>query len=219
MTTPTETDPEDDAEMDSVSTDPVEPEDVSLGELRDEIAAGTAENRRTARRTFEVLKQFGAVLDAMSNSVNDLHRGARTTTPAPPSPADPGMPRAHLLGLIELADRLQRLDAAFERRPAAGSSWLPTAKKALGAWDAAWSTQSEALGMVSLHLEGLLKNAGIERVRVTGEPFDPARMTAVETVQDGSRPDHTVVAELLAGWQRADTAEIVRLAQVRVSRR
>lgn len=195
-------------------------DDISLAELRDELAASTSENRRTARRTFEVLKQFGTVLDAMSATVNDLHRSARATPPpVAVSDKDGPLPRAHLLGLIELADRLQRLDAAFQRRPATTTSWLPAAKRALTTWDAAWSTQGQAFSILSLHVEGLLKNAGLERMSVTAQPFDPARMTAVETTQDGTQPDHTVLAELLPGWQRSTTAEVIRPAQVRVSRR
>ncbi|MFN0080712.1 MAG: nucleotide exchange factor GrpE [Prosthecobacter sp.] len=194
-------------------------DDITLTELRDEISAGTAENRRTARRTFDVLKQFGTVLDAMSATVNDLHRSTRTASQAAVSEKDSGLPRGHLIGLIELADRLKRLSSAFDRRPAAATSWLPSAKTALSAWDAAWSTQSQAFSILSIHVEGLLKNTGLERMSVTGQPFDPACMTAVETTQDSTPPDHTVLAELLPGWLCPSTAEIIRPAQVRVSRR
>jgi hypothetical protein len=210
----------DTAETEDTEIEEETEDDISLTELRDELAASTSENRRTARRTFEVLKQFGSVLDAMSATVNDLHRSARATPPpVSVSEKDGPLPRAHLIGLIELADRLQRLDAAFQRCPAATTSWLPTAKRALTAWEAAWSTQSQAFSILTLHVEGLLKNAGMERMSVTAQPFDPARMTAVETTQDSTRPDHTVLAELLTGWQSSTTGEVIRPAQVRVSRR
>ena len=191
------------------------PEEIapSLSALREEIAAATAENRRTAKRTIDFLKQFGSAMDALSGTVNDLTRCLK------PQQANPGIPKNHLLGLIELADRVQRLAAAFERRPATTSSWLPATKKTLATWDAAWNTQSQALAIFRLHLDGLLKNAGLERIHVLQQPFDPARMTAVESVQDNSLPDHTVLEEVLPGWQKSDSAEILRLAHVRVSRR
>ena len=79
--------------------------------------------------------------------------------------------------------------------------------------------QADALGILGSHLEVLLARAGLRRLAAVGEPFDPATMTAVESAVDAGKPDHTVLAELLPGWCHAATGELLRPAQVRVSRR
>ena len=198
-----------------------EAEDISLTELRDEIAAATMENRRNTKRMFEVLKQFGGVLDAMSGTVSNLHENVRTTATAPvnTASAEAGvLTRQQALGLIEMADRLSRLRAAFDRPPAAATSWLPSARTALATWEAAWKTQKDALDILLMHLQAQLKLAGLEHQPVLGEIFDPATMSAVETAEDATVADHTVLAELLPGWRRAAGGEVLRPAQVRVSR-
>lgn len=199
-----------------------EAEDITLTELRDEIAAATMENRRNTKRMFEVLKQFGGVLDAMSGTVNDLHENARTTATATVSAAAASgegvLSRQQALGLIEMADRLSRLRAAFDRPPAAATSWLPSARTALATWEAAWKTQKDALDILLMHLQTQLKLAGLEHQPVLGQIFDPATMSAVETTEDATVADHTVLAELLPGWRRATGGEVLRPAQVRVSR-
>jgi molecular chaperone GrpE (heat shock protein) len=43
-------------------------------------------------------------------------------------------------------------------------------------------------------------------------------MTAVEVVANASHPDHTVLEEILPGWRDAVSREMIRFAQVRVSR-
>jgi molecular chaperone GrpE (heat shock protein) len=203
------------------SAEEEEPEDISLTELRDEITAATMENRRNTKRVFEVLKQFGGLLDAMSGTVNDLHENARSAVTAPVNAASAeggSMSRQQALGLIEMEDRLSRLHLAFNRQPAPATSWLPAARAALAAWEAAWKTQKDALDILLMHFQGQLKLAGLERQPVLGQIFDPATMNAVETAEDATVADHTVLAELLPGWRRAAGGEVLRPAQVRVSR-
>lgn len=202
----------------------IEADDISLTELRDEIAAANAESRRNARRTADVLKQFGGMLTAMSGTLEDLHKTARTTATqataaAAVESASGSLQRDHALGLIELADRFNRITAAFTRPPAATTSWLPSARKSLTAWQEAWSTQEDAFSILRMHLDDMLRKAGLERLAVAGQPFDPAFMTAVEATADATVPDHTVLAEILPGWRQGATGLILRPAQVRVSRR
>ena len=52
---------------------------------------------------------------------------------------------------------------------------------------------------------------------VVGKPFDPNTMTALDSAVDPRLPDHTVLAEMLPGWQH-DGGQLLRPAQVRVSR-
>lgn len=191
---------------------------VTLGELHEELIATTTETRRGNRRTLEVLKNFGAVLDALSATVNDTHKAVRAL-PTALRPTDGGeLAREWALALVEMADRLGRVAEGFARPPEATASWWPGARKSAAAWRDAWAMQSAAVGILRSHLESLLQRAALVRMEVVGRPFDPATMTAVESVVDDVQPDHTVLAELLAGWRHATSGQLIRPAQVRVSR-
>lgn len=202
-------------------TDEEEEEDepgVTLGELHEELIATTTETRRGNRRTLEVLKNFGAVLDALSATVNDTHKAVRAL-PTAPRPTDGGeLAREWALALVEMADRIGRVAEGFARPPAVTASWWPGARKSAAAWHDAWAMQSAAVAILRSHLESLLQRAALVRMEVVGRPFDPATMTAVESVVDDAQPDHTVLAELLPGWRHATGGQLIRPAQVRVSR-
>ncbi len=79
--------------------------------------------------------------------------------------------------------------------------------------------QADALEILRSHVGLLLQRADLERMQVLGEPFDPGTMMAVESAVDPAKPDHTVLAEILPGWRHAHTHQLIRPAQVRVSRR
>lgn len=217
MTLP-ESDPDFDPEYDA---DPDEESAVTLAQLHEELIAGSSETRRGNRRMLDVLKNFGTVLDALSATVNDTHKAVRAIPAAAAArPSEGGeLPREWALALAELADRIARVDQGFSRPPAAASGWWPGSRKAAAAWHEAWAMQADALGILGSHLEVLLARAGLRRLAAVGEPFDPATMTAVESAVDAGKPDHTVLAELLPGWCHAATGELLRPAQVRVSRR
>ncbi len=191
---------------------------ITMAELHEELIAATTEARRGDRRMLEVLKNFGAVLDALSATVNDTHKAVRTL-PTTSQPSESGeLPRDWALALVEMADRLDRVADGFARPPAAASSWWPGARQAAAAWREAWAMQADALGILRSHLESLLQRAALVRLEVVGCPFDPATMTAVESVVDPDKPDHSVLAELLPGWRHATTRLLIRPAQVQVSR-
>lgn len=198
-----------------------EAEEITLTQLHEEFVAGSTETRRGNRRMLDVLKNFGTVLDALSSTVNDTHKAVRAlpTTVSTRAPEGAGLSREWALAVAELADRITRVNDGFSRPPAAASSWWPGSRKAEAAWKEAWAMQADALGILTSHLAGLLARAGLVRLAVVGEPFDPATMTAVESAVDAAKPDHTVLAELLPGWRHAATGELLRPAQVRVSRR
>jgi hypothetical protein len=191
---------------------------MTLDQLHEELIATTTEARRGNRRTLEVLKNFGAMLDALSATVNDTHKTVRAL-PTTQQPAEGGeLAREWALAMVELADRLGRVAEGFDRPPAAANSWWPGGGKASAAWREAWAMQADAFGILLSHMDALLKRAGLVRVEVIGQPFDPTTMTAVESEVDPGQPDHTVLAELLPGWRYAATRQLLRSAQVRVSR-
>lgn len=195
------------------------PSGLTLDDLHEELVAATSEARRGERRTLDVLKNFGSVLDALSATVNDTHKAVRAIPAATARQPDGGeLPREWALALVEMADRIGRVSDGFSRPPAAATGWWPGSRKPLAAWSDAWAMQADALGILSGHADTLLNRAGLQRLEVVGKPFDPATMTAVESAVDPEKPDHTVLSELLPGWRHAESGQLVRPAQVRVSR-
>jgi len=209
---------EEEFEMESETPDDQAPENsgVTLDSLHGELMAGASEARRGNRRTLDVLKNFGSVLDSLSAMMEETRKAVRSSGAA--SSAEDALPREWALALVEMADRLARISDGFSRPPEPGG-WWPGTRKRQAAWAEAWDMQADAIGIFRSHLDSLLTRAGLERLRPTGQPFDPAVMTAVESAPDATHPDHTVLTELLPGWRRTATGELIRPAQVRVSRR
>jgi hypothetical protein len=201
---------------------PEEEEDpgITLAALHGELIASTEETRRGNRRVLEVLKNFGGLLDALSATSNDTHKAVRALpaiASATPSAGD-GLPHGWALPLVELADRIDRVAHGFTRPPAARLPWWPGARRQATAWREAWEMQADAVAILRSHLAATMQRANLERLDVLGRPFDPNTMTAVESTVDPEKPDHTVLAEILPGWRNTGSGQLVRPAQVRVSR-
>ena len=193
---------------------------ITLEGLHEELIASTEENRRGNRRMLEVLKNFSGVLDALSATSNDTHKAVRALpamTSAAPSAGD-GSSNPLALALVELADRIDRVAHGFTRPPAGRQPWWPSARRQVAAWREAWEMQADALAILRSHLAATMQRANLERLNVLDRPFDPNTMTAVESTVDSVKPDHTVLAEILPGWMNTASGQLVRLAQVRVSR-
>ena len=185
-----------------------------LSAIHEEVVAAAAENRRASRRVLEALKSMAGMIDSTSSLVEGLHATIRNQ--AAPAAA-PRAERSMLLSLVDLADRVARIHSALKDPMERKALW-PGTKKVLAAWQAERAQSREALWILATHLEKALAEAGVNRLQSAGKPFDPQTMTAVEAVSDDSQPDQTVLLEFLPGWQFSATGEILRPAQVRVSR-
>ncbi len=197
-----------------------EDSEITLEALHEELVASTEENRRGNRRVLEVLKNFGGLLDALSATSNDTHKAVRNL-PAITSAASPpcdGLPQSGALALVELADRIDRVAHGFARPPAARDPWWPGARRQVEAWREAWEMQADAVSILRSHLAATMQRASLERLDVMDRAFDPNIMTAVESTVDPEKPDHTVLVEILPGWRNTASDQLVRPAQVRVSR-
>jgi molecular chaperone GrpE len=73
-------------------------------------------------------------------------------------------------------------------------------------------------GVELLHKQMLeaLRRLGVEAIEAQGKPFDPHWHEAIETVEDHSVPDHTVIEELQRGYRLKD--RLIRPAMVRVAK-
>jgi hypothetical protein len=178
-----------------------------LDSVREEIAASSADARRNARRIFDALKQVGGVLDAMSVTLESVHRSVRDRDSAATVQAEGD--QIESMGLVELADRVDRIRSAIERRPEA-RSWWPGAQRHVAPWREDRERLAEAFFILASHIDGMLKRAGLQRMQVVGAPFDPSCMTAVEATVDDSVPDHTVLEEIVPGWIHGASNQTVR---------
>ena len=178
-----------------------------LFSVHEELGALGAETKRGNRRVAEVFSQWGETMQRFEAELTRLRTRIHEADAA--ERAAGRLSRAHCLALVELLDRLQRVQASFANPLPA--RWWDRASR----WRAIWATQHDALDIVVGHLETLLQQEGVERIATLDEPFAPATMIAVATVSDAERPHHTVTEEVLPGYRRQD--ELLRPAQVKVS--
>jgi len=98
--------------------------------------------------------------------------------------------------IIPILDNFERAFAAAEKVPA---------------------THNFAVGveMILKQLREALGRYGVDELNPAGEPFDPARHEAAETVETAEHPDHTVVDVLQRGYVL--NGRVVQPAVVRVA--
>lgn len=173
----------------------------------EQLAVLGTESRRANRRTAETLSQWGEALSRFDDELGRIRELVTQSLAARGIEVE--LPRAHCVLLIELLDRVRRVGRAFESTPP--RPWWGGDS----AWRKAWETQRQAFGIVTDHLEALLRKSGVVRLLVTGTPFDPTCMVAVATEPSGQHPPQTVLEEILAGYLRQD--ELLRPAQVKLS--
>lgn len=198
--------PEPDASADPLDDAP------DLYSFYEQFAAANTETRKANRRTAEAISQWGDTLARFEQSLAPLRE--TTAQLAAAQPKDGQMSRPHCLLLVELLDRMHRLARAFQSPPPARRSWLGGNDDG---WRQAWKAQSQALDILVSHVEGWLKKEGVIRIDTAGQPFDPTRMVAVAAEPDATRPPHTVLEEVAAGYLRH--GELLRTAQVKVSQK
>ena len=133
-----------------------------------------------------------------------------------------------------LLDRLARTQAEFENarrraskeqqefRDYATSDTIKSLLPVLDSFERALKVKSEGgefrsgVELIHKQLQDLLAKLGVRPIPATGEVFDPRYHEAVEMVETGEAPDHTVLEELQRGYKFKD--RLLRPAMVRVAR-
>ena len=179
----------------------------------EQFAAASAESRKANRRTAEAMSQWGDTLARFEGGLQPLRETVAQLAAVQPKAGR--MARAHCLVLVELLERMHRLDRAFASPPEAKRAWWGAS--ADRRWRQSWEAQHQALDILVGHLEGLLTREGVTRIDTAEKPFDPTTMMAVATEPDATRPPQTVVEEIAAGYLR--DGELLRAAQVKVTLR
>lgn len=189
-------------------------EPPSLYAFYEELLAVRNEMRHGNRKFAETFGRFGDVLDGMRQESGKLReRLARDS-------GDGAVSRGLALALVDICDRVDRLEAAAASQ--ANNGWLARLKA-----EGRWQKQAEAIAFLRHHLQPVLAAAGVQRIPVQGQPFDPLWMKAVESPHqlpelepaDSSRPGRplalVVEEELLPGYRMGD--QCLRPAEVRLT--
>ena len=72
----------------------------------------------------------------------------------------------------------------------------------------------EGVDMIHLQIQKFLKDIGVERIKTTGEKFDPHAHEAVETVDDKEKEEGLIVEELKPGYMF--NGKLLRPASVKI---
>jgi molecular chaperone GrpE len=182
-------------------------EEPDLFSFYEQLAILSTESRKANRRAADAFSQWGSVLARFESDLQLL----RDRTSQKPDSENGSFTRTHSLVLIELLDRLLRLQQAFVSL-APKRSWI---KSLDAAWRRAWQVQKEACDILITHFETLLAGEGVERIECFGRTFDPSLMAAAAVGREPARPANMVLEEIARGylWH----GELLRCAQVRVN--
>ncbi|HEY5892127.1 MAG TPA: nucleotide exchange factor GrpE [Chthoniobacterales bacterium] len=175
----------------------------------EQLAALSAETRKSNRRTAEAFNQWGQTFAHVGGDLKILRDQANRLAEA--AARDGTLPRAQCLALIELFDRLRRIARAFAGPPRV--FWW----KYDAGWRKAWETQGQAFDILTGHFEVFLKKEGVVPIDAVGKVFDPVTMTALSAETTAAHPHHTVIEEIQTGYTRF--GELLRMAHVKVSLR
>jgi len=182
-----------------------------LYSLYEELTALRNETRKGNRRSAEVFGQVGESLGHVEAEIKHLREHLSRTDSG--SGDRVVLPRSYLLALVEMFDRIRRLEAVLERPPRPSRlAWL----RPDDSWRKAWANLQQGVSIVLTHFEKLLEQAGIQRMSTLATAFDPVSMLAVAIVPRGGQPPNVVVEEIAPGYRWRD--EVLRPAEVKITK-
>lgn len=184
-------------------TTPRNAEAPDLFTFYSELSALGAEFKKSNRRTAEAMKQWSELMTGFQSEIVRL--GERLDA----NPNDP-TPASHWTDLIDFADRLDRINTAFQTVPK--ETWLNRSKH----WKEAWQQQRQAFEFLVSHFKDLLSRSEISRIETRGKKLEVESMTVVGIEARDDLPAETVVSEIRSGYRRH--REILRLAEVTVAK-
>ena len=176
----------------------------------DEVAAGQSEALEAARTVAE-----------------EALRIAREGEHALSQAAEERAFRRSIDFLLDLRDRLSRgvataetLLAGLERRRQPGLLARLVSGRLAGSTaplETAVAALLDGHRLTLAHLDDALRARGVSLIECEGLPFDPQRMSAVETASSESLPEGAVVEVYRTGYEW--NGKVLRAAQVKVARR
>jgi molecular chaperone GrpE len=185
-------------------------EDPDLYSFYEQLAVLNAEGRKANRRAAEAFAQWGSVLERFEADLRLFHEQLSREPDRDGEKEE--VSKKYCLDLIELLDRLLRLQAAFDSLAPGRHWWRPDDSS----WRRAWEAQREACNILVAHFETLLAREGVEHIHCLGQAFDPKMMVAAGAEWDPAALPNTVIEEIARGYLRR--GELLRCAQVKVNK-
>ncbi len=174
-----------------------------------ELAGLRTEVRTESRLVKEALDQFRSAFDTLQASHATLQRELdRARAEARDARRDALRPL--LLDVIDLRDRL---GAALAMSGAATPRWPERLWRRRAAH---WQAWQDGLRLTLQRLDQILRDRGVEAMRLLGRPLDPRLARAIGTVPNHAVTEGTVVEEVRTGFLWGDV--VLRTAEVIVSR-
>ncbi len=174
-----------------------------------ELCAVRHEFRKQSRRTTDSLSRFGGILDEFEGVFERLLARLEQADELERQAVDLEAKRAMFLPLVDVYDRLRRLEKHLDDPPPAGLFG--------GRRRRAWERAREGLAILREHFAALLRDAGVEELVSVDQIFDPRSMKVVEVEETDAVPEGVVLEELAAGYLYR--GRVLRLAEVKVARK
>lgn len=174
-----------------------------------ELCAVRHEFRKQSRRTTDSLSRFGGLLDEFEGVFECLLTRLERADESERQAADMESRRDLYLPLVDIYDRLRRLENRLDDPPPVGFFG--------GRRRRAWEGVREGMAILREHFAALLRQAGVEELVAVDQIFDPRSMKVVEVEETDRVPEGVVLAELAAGYLYQ--GRVLRLAEVKVARK
>lgn len=187
------------------------PEPPDLYSFYEELCILRGEVRKDARRNHDAFTRFNDALSDFHTMVKPLTPSARQIKKedSKQDPVDGASHRELFMSLVELLERVKRIEIKLSKPPETG--FFSSRKK----WLAEWKTLLQGIVIMRDHFEQLLRGHGVTAIHTLSRPFDPAYMKAVEVVASRSIEPNTVVEESAGGYLYND--QVIKFAEVKVA--
>jgi len=184
-------------------------EEIDLYSYYQELCVVTNEVKRGGRRNQEVLTRFGEGLSGFQKALSDI-QDRFATMDSQRTEEDVLNQKKYFLPLVNILERMERLRAKFYSPP--GKTFFHKRRN----WQEAWTQLKEGYEIIFSHLDHLLKEDGIIRIKTVGQPFDPQSMAAVAVEIDEKHPPDMVIEEISAGFLFKGI--VIKMAEVKITK-
>lgn len=199
--------------------------DPDLYSFYEELCVLRNEFRKNARRSHELFSRFGEHLEEFQDVLDSLMQ--RTDRLSQIQDNTEILARQELLlQMAELYERLRIFGEKLEglgvpeaTRPSLGTriKGFFAGQQPVPAAGGVPQSMRDGFSLILSHFQGFLAAAGVSRIEAAGEPFDPAVMVAVGTVDTDDYPPDFVCEEISGGYLYRE--RVLTLAKVVVAKR
>jgi len=174
----------------------------------EELSLLSNEMRKGNRKSSESFSRFDINITEFVKLVTEL-RGEVKQLASNQTVVGASDYRKLLVTLVEIAERLNRMERAVDTPPDVGF-FSGTSK-----WKQTFGNIKKGFTIIVSHVESLLAKEGVERIKTTGNIFDPTKMVAVAAEKRNDITPNTVIEEISPGYIYDEN--VLKLAEVKVA--